>query len=86
MASTHFQNSVIRRIAYPVSSVGGGAQSMLSHRQALPTPRGDGISDPEGDLPRLPDVVARRLWCAYTKARHAPSRKPREAVLRVTEL
>jgi len=35
---------------------------MLEHRQAFPTPRGGGKSDPEGGLPRLPDVVARRLW------------------------
>ena len=44
-------------------------------------PRGSGKSDPKGGVARLPDVVARRLWCMYTKARRAPSRKPRNAVV-----
>ncbi len=44
-------------------------------------PRGDGKSDPEGGVARLPDVVARRLWCTHTKARRAPSRKPRKTVV-----
>jgi len=35
---------------------------MGAHRQAFPTPRGDGKSNPEGGVARLPDVVARRLW------------------------
>ncbi len=36
---------------------------MAAHRQAFPTPRGDGKSDSKGGVARLPDVVARRLWC-----------------------
>ena len=44
-------------------------------------PRGDGKSDPEGGVARLPDVVARRLWWVGTTARRAPSRKPRSAVV-----
>ena len=36
---------------------------MAAHRKAFPTPRGDGKSDPKGGVARLPDVVARRLWC-----------------------
>ena len=31
---------------------------MRGHRQAFPTPRGDGKSDPKGGVARLPDVVA----------------------------
>ncbi len=34
-----------------------------------------------GDAPAAPGVVARRLWCMHTKARRAPSRKPRNAVV-----
>ncbi len=34
---------------------------MPAHRQAFPTPRGGGKSDPEGGLPMPPDVVAHRL-------------------------
>ena len=56
---------------------------MLEHRQAFPTPRGDGKSDPSGGVARLPDVVARRLWCDGTTARRAPSRKPRNTVVGV---
>jgi len=56
---------------------------MRVHRQAFPTPRGDGKSDPLGDLARLPDVVTRRLWCTDTTARRAPSRKPRKTVVGV---
>ncbi len=56
---------------------------MAAHRQAFPTPRGSGKSDPKGGVARLPDVVARRLWCMHTKARRAPSRKPRNAVVGV---
>ncbi len=70
-------------IALPVSSVGGKARAMPAHRQAFPTPRGDGKSDPEGGVARLPDVVAHRLWWDGTMARHAPSRKPRNAVVGV---
>ncbi len=31
---------------------------MLAHRQAFPTPRGYGKSDPEGGRSRPPDLVA----------------------------
>ena len=55
---------------------------MLAHRQAFPTPRGGGKHDPKGGDTRLPDVVARRLWWVGTTARHAPNRKPRNAVTR----
>ncbi len=48
-------------IAFPVSSAGGEAPAMRGHRQAFPTPRGDGKSDPKGGVARPPDVVARRL-------------------------
>ena len=53
---------------------------MPSHRQAFPTPRGDGKGDPEGGEARPPDVVAHRLWWVGTTARYAPNRKPRFAV------
>ncbi len=56
---------------------------MPAHRQAFPTPRGDGKSDPKGGVQRLPDVVARRLWWDGTTARRAPSRKPLGAVVEV---
>ena len=36
---------------------------MAAHREAFPTPRGEGKSDPKGGVARLPGVVARRLWC-----------------------
>jgi len=52
-----------------------------AHRQALPTPRGNGKNDPEGDAARLPVVVARSLWWIGTTARRAPSRKPCSAVV-----
>ena len=68
---------------------------MAAHRQAFSTPRGDGESDPEGGVARLPDVVARRLWWVGTtaclrrseapvsrrQAHRAPSRKPRNTVV-----
>ncbi len=58
---------------------------MAAHRQAFPTPRGATGGCPPGydagDAPAAPDVVARRLWCMHTKARRAPSRKPRNAVV-----
>ncbi len=57
------QLNCIHTIAFPVSSAGGEAPAMRGHRQAFPTPRGDGKSDPKGGVARLPDVVARRLWC-----------------------
>ncbi len=76
-----YQLNCTHTIAFPVSSAGGEAQAMAAHRQAFPTPRGDGKSDPKGDAARLPDVVARRLWCTHTTARRAPSRKPRNAVV-----
>ncbi len=41
-------------IAFPVSSAGGEAQAMRGHRQAFPTPRGDGKSDPKGGVARPP--------------------------------
>ena len=44
--STHFHNSVFHTIAFPISSAGGGAPAMPGHRQASPTPRGGGKSDP----------------------------------------
>ena len=69
---------------------------MLAHRQAFPTPRGDGKSDlpeninaggapatPGGGAQRLPDVVARRLWWVGTTAQRVPSRKPLGAVVGV---
>ncbi len=40
--------------AFPVSPAGGVAQSMRGHRQAFPTPRGSGKSDPKGGVARLP--------------------------------
>ena len=48
---------------------------MAAHRKAFPTPRGDGKSDPKGGVARLPDVVARRLWCTHTKARRSYCQK-----------
>ena len=39
-----------------------------------------GKGDPEGGVERPPDVVAHRLWCHGTTARHAPNRKPLNAV------
>ncbi len=48
-------------IGFPVSSAGGEVPAMRGHRQAFPTPRGDGTSDPKGGVARPPDVVARRL-------------------------
>ncbi len=56
-----YQLNGTHTIAFPVSSVGGEAKAMAAHRQAFPTPRGDGKSDPKGGVVRLPDVVARRL-------------------------
>ena len=96
-ASGLHQLKCTHTIAFPVSSAGGEAQAMAAHRIAFPTPRGatggcppdtvcggrprgprgDGKSDPKGG------VVARRLWCTHTKARRAPSRKPRNAVVGV---
>jgi len=70
-------------IAFPVSSVGGRAPAMPAHRQALPTPRGDGKSDPEDSVARLPDVVAHHLWWIDTTTRRAPRRKPCNAVVGV---
>ncbi len=62
-----------------------GAHRGVSPRQRIrgapPRPPGDGKSDPKGGVARLLDVVARCLWCMYTKARRAPSRKPRNAVV-----
>ncbi len=78
-----YQLNCTPTIAFPVSSVGGEVPAMRGHRQAFPTPRGDGKSDPKGGVSRLPDVVARRLWCTHTAARRAPSRKPRNAVVGV---
>ncbi len=46
--STHSHNSVCHTIAFPASSVGGGAPAMPGHRQASSTTRGGGRSDPEG--------------------------------------
>ena len=57
---------------YPPDTVYGGRPR---------DPRGDGKSDPKGGVERLPDVVARRLWCSSIMARRAPSRKPRNAVV-----
>jgi len=48
---------------------------MAAHRQAFSTPRGDGESDPEGGVARLPDVVARRLWWVGTTHHGLPSPK-----------
>ncbi len=56
---------------------------MAAHRQAFPTPRGDGKSDPKGGVARLPDVVARRLWCTHTKARRALSTLYHNRMIRV---
>ena len=61
---------------------------MAAHRKAFPTPRGATGGCPPGyeytgDAPAAPGVVARRLWCMHTKARRAPSRKPRNAVVGV---
>ncbi len=70
-------------IVFPVSSEGGEARAMLAHRQAFPTPRGNGKSDPKGGAQRLPDVVARRLWWVGTTAQRVPSRKPLGAVVGV---
>ncbi len=76
-----YQLKCTHTIAFPVSPAGGEAQAMRGHRQAFPTPRGGGKSDPKGGVARLPDVVARRLWCTHTTARRAPSRRPRNAVV-----
>ena len=56
-----YQLKCTHTIAVPVSSAGGEAQAMRGHRQAVPTPRGDRKSDPQGGVARPPDVVARRL-------------------------
>jgi len=53
---------------------------MAAHRQAFPTPRGDGKGDPKGGTCRLLDIVAHRLWWIGTTARRAPRRKPAGAV------
>ena len=49
---------------------------MAAHRQAFPTPRGDGKGDPKGGACRLLDIVAHRLWWIGTTAQRAPRRKP----------
>ncbi len=59
---------------------------MAALRQAFPTPRGDGKSDPEGGVQRLPDIVARHLWRVGATARRAPSRKPLNGVVGSQEL
>ncbi len=61
VASGLYQLNCTLTIAFPVSSVGGRAPAMLEHRQAFPTLRGSGKSDPKDGLPRLPGVVACRL-------------------------
>ncbi len=48
------QRFVHYTIAFPVSSAGGDARAMRGHRQAFPTPRGGGKSDPKGGLARPP--------------------------------
>ncbi len=83
ISSGLYQLKCTHTIAFPVSSGGGEAQAMAAHRNAFPTPRGDGKSDPKGGVARLADVVARRLWCTHPKARRAPSRKPRNVVVGV---
>ncbi len=45
-----YQLNCTHTIAFPVSSAGGEAQAMAPHRQAFPTPRGDGNSDPKGGV------------------------------------
>ncbi len=67
--STYFHNFAYHTIAFPVSSAGGDAPAMGTHRQAFPTPRGSGKRDPKGGLARPPGgqggcppgVVARRV-------------------------
>ncbi len=46
-------------------------------------PRGDGKSDPKGGVARLPDVVARRVWCTHTTARRALSTLYHNRMVRV---
>ncbi len=82
-ASGLYQLKCTHTIAFPVSSAGGEAPAMAAHRQAFPTPRGDGKSDPKGGVARLPDVVARRLWCTHTKARRALSTLYHNRMVRV---
>ncbi len=82
-ASGLYQLNCTPMIAFPVFSAGGEAPAMRGHRQAFPTPRGDGKSDPKGDVARLPDVVAGRVGWTHTTARRASSRKPRNAVVGV---
>ncbi len=48
------QRFVHYTIVFPVSPAGGDAPAMRGHRQALPTPRGGGKSDPKGGLARPP--------------------------------
>ncbi len=66
----------------PRGATGGGPPDTVCGGRPR-DPRGSGKSDPKGGVARLPDVVARRLWCMPTKARRAPSRKPRNAVVGV---
>jgi len=58
-------------------------RAMRAHRQTLSTPRGDGKSDPEGGVARLPVVGAHPLWWIGTTAGRAPRRKPCNAVVGV---
>ncbi len=54
---------------------------MAAHRQAFPTPRGDGKIDPKGGVAMVKEEDSRLLWCMHTNARRAPSRKPRDALV-----
>ena len=57
MASTDFHSSTPHVIAFPFSSIGGGATAMLAYRLASPTPRGCGKRGPSGDLPKHSAVL-----------------------------
>ena len=73
-ASIPLHDSTARRIAFPVSSAGGGVTAMPWHRRAFPTPRGGGKRDPKGGLARPPAALPGACDAPSITARRAPCR------------